>query len=358
VAISCAAHLLHLALLAWAQGSPATDDPAPATRTRRPIGPRRAPAAQEADRKSAPPDLAWDYCRARYDHDHDGRITRAEYPRSGEVFARLDADHDGAVSQQDFVERDRAGWTEGKKEYYVAGGEARLGELAPRLELATTDGEPLDLARYRGRKPVVVIFGSLTCGPFRESAARLSDLARRYGESAQFLAIYVREAHAIDGALPPQLRGAKTAGTRDCTLLVEEPFTMEERVALAKRCKAEMKLDFPMGVDGLDDAANAAWAAWPERLYLVDLDGRLVYCGGPGPHGFQPKELELQLARGAKAWAHGLTLAELTKRKSLESAPSRRRPSRADDPAPPTAPAPAPPPAPGEPGKPPKSSGR
>lgn len=35
-----------------------------------------------------------------------------------------------------------------------------------------------------------------------------------------------------------------------------------------------------------------AYAALPDRLYLVGLDGRVVYASGPGPFGFKPAELK------------------------------------------------------------------
>lgn len=35
-----------------------------------------------------------------------------------------------------------------------------------------------------------------------------------------------------------------------------------------------------------------AYAAWPERLYLVDLGGRVAYAGGRGPFGFKPAQLK------------------------------------------------------------------
>lgn len=41
----------------------------------------------------------------------------------------------------------------------------------------------------------------------------------------------------------------------------------------------------------MDDAVNKAYAAYPARLYLVGLDGRVVYAGGLGPFGFKPEEL-------------------------------------------------------------------
>ena len=42
----------------------------------------------------------------------------------------------------------------------------------------------------------------------------------------------------------------------------------------------------------MDDAVMTAYAALPDRLYLVGLDGRVVYAGGQGPFGFKPAELE------------------------------------------------------------------
>jgi hypothetical protein len=41
----------------------------------------------------------------------------------------------------------------------------------------------------------------------------------------------------------------------------------------------------------MDDAVNKAYAAWPTRLYLVGLDGRVAYAGGLGPFGFKPAAL-------------------------------------------------------------------
>jgi hypothetical protein len=106
----------------------------------------------------------------------------------------------------------------------------------------------------------------------------------------QFLGIYIREAHALDGVLPERQSGTWLMGTAERELFVETPASTEERHALADRCGSEMALGFPFLVDGLDDAVEAAYAAWPERLYLVDLDGTIVYRGEKGPDGFLPDE--------------------------------------------------------------------
>ena len=106
----------------------------------------------------------------------------------------------------------------------------------------------------------------------------------------QFLAIYIREAHALDGILPERQSGTWLMGSPERGLLVETPRVLEERCALAQRCVEDMDLGFPFLVDGLDDAVEAAYAAWPERLYLVDLDGTVVYRGEKGPDRYSPDE--------------------------------------------------------------------
>lgn len=111
----------------------------------------------------------------------------------------------------------------------------------------------------------------------------------------QFLAVYIREAHALDGVLPERQSGTWLMDSPERGLLVETPLVLEERLALARRCAQEMDLRFPFLVDGLDDAVDSAYAAWPERLYLVDLDGTVVFRGEKGPEGFRTDELEVVL---------------------------------------------------------------
>ncbi len=121
----------------------------------------------------------------------------------------------------------------------------------------------------------------------------LHDLYKQYHDRVQFLTIYIREAHPKDGwwfgegIMGMFLKVTKSKAVTD----VYDPKTIEERRAVAGRCEATLQYDILTYVDEMDDAVNKAYAAFPTRLYLVGLDGRVVYTGGLGPFGFKPDEL-------------------------------------------------------------------
>lgn len=105
-----------------------------------------------------------------------------------------------------------------------------------------------------------------------------------YGEDVQFFIVYIREAHAIDSRSPMGGDGMP---------IVEDPISLMERKGVAQICMTKLDLEpIPALVDDMDDTANKAYHAWPDRLYLVGKDGRIAYHGGRGPFGFDPDELE------------------------------------------------------------------
>ena len=121
----------------------------------------------------------------------------------------------------------------------------------------------------------------------------LHDLYAQYRERVQFLVVYIREAHPVDGwwlggGLPGlMLKVARSKAATD----VCDPQTIEERRAVAGECERALQHGIRTYVDDMYDAVNKAYAAKPTRLYLIGMDGRVVYAGGPGPFGFKPAEL-------------------------------------------------------------------
>ena len=170
-----------------------------------------------------------------------------------------------------------------------------VGEMAPDFELHDANGQnPVKLSSFRGKKPVALIFGSYTWPPYVTGTVRLSDLYKTYQDRIQFLTIYIREAHPVDGwwfgkGLPKLLfRLQRSKAAFD----VYDPKTMEERRKVAGECETALQYGIHTYVDEMDDAVSRAYAAAPTRLYLIGKDGRVAYKGGLGPFGFHPSELD------------------------------------------------------------------
>jgi len=71
-------------------------------------------------------------------------------------------------------------------------------------------------------------------------------------------------------------------------VLLAQHRPIEERVAAASAGVARLGLTMPVLVDDMDDAVSNAFAAWPERIHVIDSDARIAYVGGPGPFEFDP----------------------------------------------------------------------
>lgn len=112
----------------------------------------------------------------------------------------------------------------------------------------------------------------------------LEHLAQVFDSKVAFFVIYIREAHPEDGWV---LGSNRRAGVR-----IVDPVSHGMRVEVARSCTRRLRLRLPVLVDGVDNAVASAYGAWPDRLYLVGLDGRIAFQGGVGPFGFRPSQLE------------------------------------------------------------------
>jgi len=238
---------------------------------------------------------------SRADRDGNGKLTREEFD---DFFKSCDSGGQGFLSLSDLQEAIRAPQRPAveangpSKETLIRGlfhqeigslqaGPA-LGETAPDFTLKTVSGrEEVALARLLGSKPVVLVFGNFTCGPFRAQGGNVEKLYRLYKDRATFVMVYVREAHPTDGW---SMESNDRVGVS-----IRQPRSYDERVAVAQACSARLGLGFPMLVDTIDDAVGSQYSGMPSRLYLLDRQGKVAYKSGRGPFGFKPAELEQAL---------------------------------------------------------------
>ena len=112
-------------------------------------------------------------------------------------------------------------------------------------------------------------------------------MAQRYAGRARFLTIYIKEAH-------PEDEWQMDSNEKE-SVCYPQPRTLAQRVAIANDFARRFHYDVPLAVDPMDNRANALYAGWPERFYIVDEGGVIVYKGKPGPFGYHPEEVEVWL---------------------------------------------------------------
>ncbi|MEI8384217.1 MAG: deiodinase family protein [Planctomycetota bacterium] len=164
----------------------------------------------------------------------------------------------------------------------------QLNQPAPDFKLKTHDGQhTVRLSEVIGSKPVVLVFGNFTCGPFRSMYPGVEAVYRRFKNDAIFLGIYVREAHPTDGW--------KMESNTKVGVAVTQPKTYAERIAVAEQCHQLLKPTIPLLVDDIEDSTGNAYSGMPARLYVIDTKGNVAYKGGRGPFGFKAGEMEQAL---------------------------------------------------------------
>ncbi|MFO0939942.1 MAG: deiodinase family protein [Pirellulales bacterium] len=174
------------------------------------------------------------------------------------------------------------------------------GQVAPDFELSSPDGSrTVRLSQFRGNKPVVLVFGCYTCGNYRTYSSSIEELYEFWSPDVEFLRVYVREAHPTDDSKPA------TSTNKQAGILFKQPETLKERCQIATQFTASMNITTPIVVDGIDNQVGQDYGAWPDRLYIIDRNGVVAFTGGPGPFGFNPREMEQSLVM--------LTLDEVAK---------------------------------------------
>lgn len=299
----------------------------------------------------------WDHVLQRYDANGDEQVVREEFTGSDDDFARLDRSGDQLLTAADFdwsasslarspglmlyfmSDRDANGKvtpeefsalfqqldTDGRgylavddlrDQFQPPSGDSRekradepsrstlvlglqrqeigslqagpsLDERAPDFSLKSLQGGTVTLSEELGDQPIVLIFGNFTCGPFRSQAGNIEKLYERYRDRAKFFLIYVREAHPSDGWW--------MLSNQRVRIDLPQPTSNEERWDVAQTCRQHLDLDLPFLVDTVDDQAGATYSGMPNRLYLIDREGKVAFKNGRGPFGFKPRELEQAL---------------------------------------------------------------
>ena len=115
---------------------------------------------------------------------------------------------------------------------------------------------------------------------------------REYGDRVAFVFVYIREAHPEDEW---QLEDNRGEG-----VVVSQPTSLVARRSAANQCSAALSLSMPCVVDDMNNSVDEAYAGWPERLFVVDVAGRVAFAGSQGPFGFEPDQVRNWLRKNVE----------------------------------------------------------
>lgn len=107
---------------------------------------------------------------------------------------------------------------------------------------------------------------------------RLNEIYEELGDRVDFYCVYIQEAHPTDGRQSVQ--------NLSDNVLYQQPRSIEEREELAQVCALRLNMKMPMLLDNMSNEVDRLYAALPDRLYLLDEAGAVIFRSVVGSPGF------------------------------------------------------------------------
>ena len=101
--------------------------------------------------------------------------------------------------------------------------------------------------------------------------------------------VYITEAHPSDV-------WQMQSNIKD-QVVFASPRSEDERSEIAGTCVRKLGIEIPAVLDEFGNSTEFAYTGWPDRLYLINASGRIVYKSKPGPFGFNPDDLQAALKK-------------------------------------------------------------
>ena len=131
------------------------------------------------------------------------------------------------------------------------------GDSFPSFELLTTNGDRLVNDDVFGHKPVLMIFGSMTCPMTASAAPSVQELHDEFGDRVDFIMLYVREAHPGEHFTQSE--------------------TMEEKLEHARALQEFYDIQWTVAADNIDGDLHRALDPKPNAAFLMNSEGIILF---------------------------------------------------------------------------------
>jgi len=154
---------------------------------------------------------------------------------------------------------------------------AKVGEAAPEFDVITIDGAQTRLSDFHGKQHVVVMTGAVTSPMCAFEIPPFNQLKKDFRDrQIAFFLLYTRESH------PAEHFAAHTS--------------FEQKLAYANELEKLENVEVQIIVDHLDGRIHRAYGLWPNALFVIHKDGRLIFRSNMANHAELRQFLEDLLA--------------------------------------------------------------
>jgi alkyl hydroperoxide reductase subunit AhpC len=142
---------------------------------------------------------------------------------------------------------------------------AKVGVIAPDFAVPGLDGTMVRLSDFRGKCHVVVMTGAVTSPMCAFQIPAVNQLYHEFAtRGVSFFLLYTRESHPAEN-YPPH-------------------SSWQQKLAHARALQRLESVQFPIIVDSLDGEIHRSYGVWPNALFIIHKDGRLIFRSNMANH--------------------------------------------------------------------------
>ena len=167
---------------------------------------------------------------------------------------------------------------------------AKVGFPAPDFSAPIVDGTMVRLSDFWGKRHVVIVTGAVTSPMCAFEVPAFNELHQEFvSREVSFLLLYTRESHPAEN--------------------YPSHSSWEQKLSYARDLQRLENVQFPIIVDSLDGKIHKSYGTWPNALFVVHKDGRLIFRSNMANHSELRQFLDdLMAANRATAQGHMLHL--------------------------------------------------
>ena len=136
-------------------------------------------------------------------------------------------------------------------------GAAEPGDSLPPFQIVSTNGDSLENRDVFGDKPVLLIFGSMTCPMTASAMPSLQALYAEFSGQIDFIMLYVREAHPGEHFTQSEI--------------------IEDKLENARSLKQFYNIRWTVAVDNIDGDLHRALDPKPNAAFLMSNTGEILF---------------------------------------------------------------------------------